>query len=206
MLFAYDKQQQAVLDNASNLKPEQYDAQLQRVGLYRASNGRYVNTKALQRFGVDNINLPSRYIGAHDLSVQTLSALRSQGVDTDPRGEFAAMQQVFDKFGYDDIQGQKTKQLTQLMRTMHVQFGTGQRSYITRQQQENIRSLIESSIDQQTQSMLNKQTGYYEWKDNQGNQHKTRDLRSARAHAKSAVKPIKIADNAVMSWVLRSLH
>lgn len=137
-LFKYDDD---MLDEFGKVIPEHED-------LYRAKNGKYVNLRALREMGIDEINLPSRYMANHLMGITEANDLyRSGMVDTSEMD--AIYEAMNNKLGFGDA-GDASRRLMQTMRMLHIQFGTGERAYISDTEARYIDQLAdaaESEID-----------------------------------------------------------
>ena len=118
--------------------------------IYKASNGQYVNLRALRDMGVDEINLPSRYMANHMMAISTANRLYRTG-NVDPTQMDAIYEAMNEKLGYGDAGPERTK-LMQTMRMLQHQFGTGERAYITNDEGQYIQGLINSAAAELTLS------------------------------------------------------
>jgi len=116
--------------------------------IYKASNGEYINLRALRDMGIDEINLPSRYMSNHMMAIAQANQLYRTG-NVDPTQMDAIYEAMDKQLGYGDAGPERIK-LMQTMRMLHHQFGTGERAYITNDEGQYIQGLINAAAAELT--------------------------------------------------------
>ena len=144
-----------MLDEYGNVIPNHKD-------VYHTQNGKNINLRALREMKLDEINLPSRYMANHVMAlIAGGKAYRQGGVDT---SEIDAIYEAMNKhLDYGDA-GPARKNLMQSMRMMMMQFGTGERTYISTGEAQYIDQMIEAASAELAVSAndyLDPETGKY---------------------------------------------